>query len=46
LRISSALAARRADWYFMNVDDVDGLARQIAAIREMAEPWGANPASV
>jgi dimethylsulfone monooxygenase len=38
-----AMAARRADWYLMNGDSIDGVARQIAAIRELAEPLGRKP---
>jgi dimethylsulfone monooxygenase len=38
-----AMAARRADWYFMNGDSVDGVARQIAAIRDIAGPLGRKP---
>ncbi len=38
-----AMAARRADWYFMNGDTVEGAARQIAEIRARAEPLGRRP---
>ncbi|MFT3731810.1 MAG: dimethyl sulfone monooxygenase SfnG [Hyphomicrobium sp.] len=38
-----ALAARQTDWYFMNGDDIEGVSRQIAEIRKLAEPLGRSP---
>ncbi|MBY0558530.1 dimethylsulfone monooxygenase SfnG [Hyphomicrobium sp.] len=37
------LAARRADWYFMNGDTIDGITAQIAEVRKLAEPLGRKP---
>lgn len=37
------LAARQADWYFMNGDTIDGISQQIAEVRKLAEPLGRKP---
>jgi len=38
-----SLAARKADWYFMNGDTIEGIARQIAEVRKLSEPLGRTP---
>ena len=38
-----AMAARQADWYLMNGDDIDGAARQIDEIRQLAKVGGRAP---
>ena len=38
-----AMAARQADWYLMNGDDLDGAARQIDEIRQLAAASGRSP---
>lgn len=37
------LAAKQADWYFMNGDTVEGVTGQIAEVRKLSEPLGRKP---